>query len=208
MKTKFTVLFTVITMIAILLAACSGADAATASGSSGLSTATKLVVGTLNLEGTGNAVTTAQATQLLTLWEGYQSLNKSDTSSQLELDALVKQIQGIMTANQLQAIEAMNLTEQSVSEETQSISGSAIANAPVSTPGSTTLNQAAPGGGPGGMPGGGGGDSVMSAINGGTTLQGTPASTQAAGNTGATQVNSMVLNALIQMLLTRSQTTG
>ena len=174
MKIKFTVLFTLITMATILLAGCSGAAAATVSASSGLSTATKLAVGTLKLEGTSQAVTAAQAAQLLTLWEGYQSLSKSDTSSQVELDALVKQIQGVMTADQLQAIEAMDLTDQSVSEVMQSMGSSANSSAPVSTPGSSTLSQAAPGGGPGGMPGGGG-DSVMSAINGGMTTQSTPA---------------------------------
>ena len=104
-------------MVAILLAGCSGAAAATASGSSGLSTATRLAVGTLKLEGTCKAVTVNQAVQLLTLWEGYQSITKSDTSSQLELDALVTQIQAALTADQLQTIEAMDLTEQSVSED-------------------------------------------------------------------------------------------
>jgi hypothetical protein len=208
MKIKLTVLLTMITMVAIVLAGCRGAAAATASGSSSLSTATKLAVGTLMLEGTGNAVTTIQAAQLLTLWEGYQSLSTSDTSSQLELDALVKQIQGIMTAGQLQAIEAMNLTEQSVSEEMQSMAGSANASAPASTAGSSSINQAAPGGAPAGMPGGAGGDSVMSAINGDTTIQSTPASTQAIVNTGATHVNSVILNDLIQLLQTRSQTAG
>jgi hypothetical protein len=57
------------------------------------------------------------------------------------------------------------------------------------------------------MPGGGG-DSVMSAIDGGMTSQSTPVATQASANAGSTQVNSMLLNALIQMLETRSQTTG
>ncbi len=208
MKIIFTVLFILITMAAILLSGCSGAAAATVSTSSGLSTATKLAVSTLKLEGTSQAVTAAQAAQLLTLWEGYQSLSKSDTSSQVELDALVKQIQGIMTADQHQAIEAMDLTDQSVSEVVQSMGTSANASAPVSTPGSSTLNQGSPGGGPGGMPGGGDGDSVMSAINGGTTTQSTPAVTQSASSAGTTQVNSMLLNALVQMLKTRSQTTG
>ena len=195
-------------MAAIIMAGCSGAIAATASSNSGLSTATQLAVGTLKLEGTTQAVSSAQAAQLLTLWEGYESLSMSDTSSQVELEALVKQIQGIMTADQLQAIETMNLTDQSVSELMQSMGGSANASTPASTPGSTSISQAAPGGGPGGMPGGAAGDSVMSAINGGMTTQSTPASTQANSDAGSTQVSSMVLNALIQMLNSRSQTIG
>jgi hypothetical protein len=205
MKTIFTVLFTLITMIAILLAGCSGAAAAKVSSNSGLSNVIQLAVGTLKLEGTGQAVTASQAAQLLTLWEGYQSISKSDTSSQEELDALVKQIQGVMSSEQIQAINAMNLTDQTVSDAMQSMGSSTDASAPVSTPGSSTI-QAAPGGGPGGMPGGGG-DSVMSAISGGTTTQSTPAATQSPNNADTTQVNSTLLNALIQMLKTRSQTT-
>ena len=207
MKTKFSILVSLITIFAILLAGCSNAAAATVSASNGLSGATKLALGTLKLEGTSQAVTAAQTTELLTLWEGYKSLSNSDTSSQVELDALVMQIQGVMTSNQRQAIQAMDLTDQSVSEVMQSLGGSANASASVSTPGSTTLSQSAPAGGPGGMAGGGG-DSVMSAIGGGMTTQSTPAATQASSNAVSTQVNSMLLNALIQLLETRSQATG
>jgi hypothetical protein len=206
MKIIFTVLITLITMAAILLAGCSSASAATASASNDLSTATKLAAGTLKLEGTAQAVTSVQATQLLTLWEGYQSLNSSDTASQVELDALVKQIQAVMTSDQLKAIEAMNLTDRTVSEVMQSSGSSTNASALISTPSSSANNQAAPGGGLSGMPGGAGGDSVISAINGGMTTQSTPAATQSPSSAGATQVNSMLLNTLIQMLKTRSQT--
>jgi hypothetical protein len=207
MNVKFNIFFTMITMAALLLAGCSGAAAATASTHNGLSTATQLAVGTLRLKGTGQAVTSSQARQLLTLWEGYQSVSGADTTSQVELNALIKQIQAEMTSEQLQAIEAMDLSEQSVSEEMQMLGTSADTHSLSSTPTSSNLSQAAPGGGPGGMPGGGG-DSVMSAINGNTTTQSTPASTQTAVNEGTAQVSSMLVNALIQMLKTISQTTG
>jgi uncharacterized protein YceK len=207
MKTRFTLVISLMTIFALLLAGCSSAATATVPTSNSLSGATKLALGTLKLEGTSQAVTAAQATELLTLWQAYASLSKSDTASQVELDALVKQIQGVMTADQLQAIEAMNLTEQAESDVMQSLGTSANTSVPVSTQGSTTLSQTGPGGGPGGMPGGGG-DSVMSAIDGGVTTQSTPAVTQASPNVGSTQVNSMLIQALIQMLETRSQTTG
>lgn len=190
-----------------LLAGCSGTAAVPVSASTGLSTATQLAVGTLKLEGTSQAVTTTQAAQLLILWEGYQSLSKSNTSSQFELDALVKQIQAVMTSDQLQAIETMNLTDQSISVVMQSLGSSAISSASVSTPGSSSLSQTGAGGGPGGMPEGGG-DSVMSAINGGMSTQSTLAVAQSTVSTAITQVNSMLLNSLIQMLKTRSQTAG
>lgn len=89
MKTKFTLLINLITIFTILLTGCSSASVAMVSASNGLSGATKLALGTLKLEGTSQAVTAAQAAELLTLWEGYKSLSNSNTSSQVELDALV-----------------------------------------------------------------------------------------------------------------------
>ena len=207
MNKKFLILVILISISAMLLAGCSSATIATVSANNGLTTATKLALGTLKLEDTSQAVTAAQATELVTLWEGYESLSNSDTTSQVELDALVKQIQSTMTTVQIAAIEAMDLTDQSVSEGVQSLGGSANASAPVSTPSSAMLSQAAPAGGPGDMPGGGG-DSVMNAIGSGMAAQSTPATTQSTTNASATQVNPMLLQVLIQVLKTRSQTTG
>jgi hypothetical protein len=204
MKRKFTSLQSLLTIAAVFLAVCSGTASATASTSSGLSTANRLAVGTLKLEDTSQPVTTTQAGQLLTLWEGYQSLSQSDTSSQVELDALLTQIQAVMSSEQLQAIETMGLTDQSISDVLLSIGNSTIASAPVTTPGSTSLSQVNPGAGPGGMPGGAG-DSVMNAIIDGGTKQSTPAATQSSSNAGTTQVSSMLLRALVKMLETRSK---
>ena len=89
MKNKFGILLSLITMAAILLAGCSDAAAATVPTSTGLSTASMLALGTLKLEGTSQVVTATQASQLLTLWEGYQSISQSDTCSQVELDEFV-----------------------------------------------------------------------------------------------------------------------
>ncbi len=124
MKNKYIIPIWLLIITTIFLAGCSGAAAATASSSGGLSTATRLAAGTLKLEGTSKAVTAVQAAQLLTLWEGYQSITSSDTRSQVELDALLTQIQAALPSDQLQAIEAMDLTEQSVSEMMQSMGGS------------------------------------------------------------------------------------
>jgi hypothetical protein len=207
MKHKFFLLISLITVTAVLLVGCSDAVAATVTSNGGLSTAARLAVGTLKLEGSNQAVTATQASQLLTLWEGYQSMSNSDTNSQVELEALVAQIQGEMTASQVQAIEAMGLTDKSVSEVVQSLGNSANTTTLAITPGAATSNQPGLGGGPGGMPGGGG-DSVMSAINGGTTTQSTPATTQAATNAQTNLINPVVIRALIQLLETRSQASG
>jgi hypothetical protein len=209
MKTRTIALCVIISLSAILLVACSGGTVATVSANSSLSAATRLAAGTIKLEGTGKAVTASEAGELLTLWEAYQSLSSSDTASQVELEALVKQIESAMTSEQVRAIDDMELSEQSVSEAMQSMAGSVDINLPASTPDASTMSQLAPqGGGPSGMPGGAGGDSVMNEINGGMSAQSTPVVTEATTNTANTQVNQMLLNTLIQLLKTRSQVSG
>ncbi|MFZ2096194.1 MAG: hypothetical protein WAV05_06095 [Anaerolineales bacterium] len=204
MRTQFTILIILVCLSAILLAGCNSAIS-TVSTNNGLSTATKLALGTLRLEGTSQAVTAEQASELLTLWEGYQSLSDSDTSSQVELDALMKQIEAAMTTDQIKAIEAMDLTDQSVSETLSTPGGNDSSSAPASTPSTSVINQAGPAGGPGGAPSAGDG---MGDILGGMTTQSMAAVTQAPAATAAQQVNPMLLKVLIQLLDTRSQAPG
>jgi hypothetical protein len=115
-------------LIAIVVAACAApsADAPQASNSASeaalpisaalepgdLPLQTSLVLGTLKLEGTPQAVVPEQASQLLTLWKAVRSLAESDTTSEVEMEALTRQIEAAMTAEQLQAIEAMDLTQE------------------------------------------------------------------------------------------------
>ena len=207
MKTKLIILCTLVSIVAILLIGCSSEAAATVAESNGLSTATRLALGTLKLEGTNLVVTKEEASELLTLWQAYQSLSNSDTTSQVELDALGEQIQGVMTSDQLQSIEAMELTDQTVSEEVQSLGDSAILSVLASTPIASALSQAAPMGGAGVMLAGGG-DSVMTEIGNGMTIQSTPLASHPAASAQTSQLNGMLLNLLIQMLEARSQMTG
>lgn len=73
---------------------------------------TQLVLGIFKLEGTDQAVTAEQAKDLLPLWQVYSSLIQSDTSAQAEIDALIDQIQGILTDDQMKAIQGLNLTQE------------------------------------------------------------------------------------------------
>jgi len=209
MNRKICTICSSLILIAVLLLDTCGtaASTSTVSTSNNLSTAAELALGTLKLEGTNTAVTSTQATQLLTLWEGYQSLSESDTSSKVELEALVKQIQGTMTTDQVKAIEAMNLTDQSMSEIMGTLGGSNNASAPASTPGSSGLSQDVPSGGQGEMPSDGGGI-PMGDITGGMTTQSTTTATKSTSSAGTSQVTPILVRALIQMLETRSQTTG
>jgi len=74
---------------------------------SALSVGGQLALGTIQLKGTENAVTPEQAVALLPLW---QSLQGSATA-QAEVDAVLKQIEGTITQEQLEAIAAMQLTQ-------------------------------------------------------------------------------------------------
>ncbi len=67
----------------------------------------QLALGTLRLEGTKDAVTPAQAKTLLPLW---QAIQNGVLQNDAETNAVLKQIEGTMTAEQLAAIAAMQLT--------------------------------------------------------------------------------------------------
>lgn len=74
-----------------------------------LSVSNQLMLGTLLLEETEHAVTPEQATTLLPLW---QALQGGGLTIQAEIDAVLKQIESAMTQEQLEAIAAMQLTQE------------------------------------------------------------------------------------------------
>ena len=74
-----------------------------------LSVSNQLMLGTLLLEETQHAVTPEQAAALLPLW---QALQGGGVTIQAEIDAVLKQIESAMTQEQLEAIAAMQLTQE------------------------------------------------------------------------------------------------
>ena len=70
----------------------------------------QLVVGTFQLEDTDRRSTAEQAAKLLPLWKAYRGMSGGTSSSPVEMQALLKQIRGEMTGEQLEAIAAMQLT--------------------------------------------------------------------------------------------------
>ncbi len=77
----------------------------------GIESATELALGTLKLEDTESAVTPAQAAELLPLWRMIEGGTlKSDT----ETEAVLKQIESVLSGPQLAAIHAMELERQDV----------------------------------------------------------------------------------------------
>lgn len=67
----------------------------------------QLVVGTMLLAETDYPVTPEQAEAMLPLWQLYQSMMAEDTTASEELDAIVKQIQKLLSAEQLAEIAAV-----------------------------------------------------------------------------------------------------
>ncbi|MBN1400775.1 MAG: hypothetical protein JXA74_08050, partial [Anaerolineae bacterium] len=118
----------------------------------------QLMLGTLKLEGSDDAVTAAQAKELLPLWRAYRSLSSSDSAASVELEALVKQIGESMTAEQLRAIAGMKLTAQDMRTvmEEQGIQLGARGEIAGQQGQRTTGGGSFPGGFPGGGPMGGG----------------------------------------------------
>lgn len=107
-----------LTILTLILTACGVSSNTPQAGPANqdrtLPLATQIILGTFKLDGTTQAVTAEQAKELLPLWQVYQDLITSDTAAQEEVDGLVEQIQGTMTAEQLQAITDMNLTQRDI----------------------------------------------------------------------------------------------
>jgi hypothetical protein len=70
----------------------------------------QLALGTLKLEGTANAITAAQAKELLPLWQALVALSGTTTTAEAELTAVQNQIAEALQPAQLQAIGALQLT--------------------------------------------------------------------------------------------------
>jgi hypothetical protein len=132
-----------------------------------LSAANQLMLGTLLLEDTEYAVTPEQASDLLPLW---QALQGGGVTIQTEINAVLKQIEGKMTQEQLQAIAAMQLTQDDLRAwmEEQGMSGGAPGPGEGGPGGGGDMSDEerqalratmeAGGGFPGGPPGGSGGE--------------------------------------------------
>ncbi len=159
-------------LMMLLLVACGGADVAEGitavenddefrlqtEYADALDIQNQLALGTIKLEESAQAVDEAQAAELLPLWQAYQSLTESNITADAEIDALLNQIQGGMTTEQLQAIAAFALTNEDIAAMLES--GALVGG----MRGGRNSGEDGPaggfGGGPGGGPGGGRPDSL------------------------------------------------
>jgi hypothetical protein len=201
----------VLAILSVVGSACSsrGANPLAAGGAGAMQPMTELVIGTLKLEGTAEAVTPEQAAELLPMWETYREISSSDTAAQAEIDGLTEQIQGTLSEEQRKSIAAMKLTQEDVLAVMQ-LQGPGMA--PGARPGSGTGgNNGFPGGGPvfesggggippgGGIPGGGPGTGGQFFLDGGQ-VPGTPGADAPQMRARLSGVPAPLLNALIEYL--------
>jgi hypothetical protein len=116
-------LLTLTFIATLLLSACGSTDTSdTASGDTytssnlpvdydgALPVRNQLALGTLMLIGSDQAPTTEQAQELIVLWQALRSTQNTSGVAQEEISALLGQIEGLLTQDQLDAIRDMQLT--------------------------------------------------------------------------------------------------
>jgi len=82
-----------------------------------LSVNMQLVIGSLLLEDIDLAIDSDLASTLLPYWKLFISLSESDTTAPEELDALVNEIQEIMTVDQVNYIAGLQLTQEDMTTQ-------------------------------------------------------------------------------------------
>lgn len=191
-------------VLAGALSACSALASPTATATanrSSLDEDVALAAGTLALEGTDQAVTADQATELAFLWKAYGSLSTDDSTAAAELEALLDQISGDLTTDQREAIAAMALDDSAVQELVADLGIIVGSNSEAET--STTAMAAGPMGGNGAMPAMEGGQAPA---DGGMMVDaGAPAATGSTSAASPTTSAAPLLTALIQELVTTLQ---
>ncbi len=104
--------------------------------------ATSLMTGTLLLQTTSTPLDKEQASALLLLWNGYNSVITSSTSAQDEIDGLIAQIKEVFTDEQLKAIEGMELTGENYTDKLAEVG--VIFGGPTMAQGDESSNQNGP----------------------------------------------------------------
>jgi hypothetical protein len=128
MKTNL-VFVTIALLIISLLAACAPAAEPTATAPTSVASQflntdyadaanlrSQLAYGIIQLGGTPNAVSAEQAKTLIPLWQAVISLSGDETTASQELTAVQDQITLTLTAEQLKAIAAMQITNAKLNE--------------------------------------------------------------------------------------------
>ncbi len=176
----------------------------------------KLAVGMLELEGSDLAITPAQAKELLPLWKAVKSLSKDSNTTSDEMAALYLQIEGALTASQVQAIEKLDLSTGDLTALVQKYEAQTSVSSSSTTPTTSQSAQSAQGG-----PGGPGGDiqgiamqdpGLGGIIDGApSAMQSSPSKTSSSGASGTlnqSNLNLLLADPVISLLSTRLASQG
>lgn len=178
-----------------------------------LSVQGQLALGIVQLEGTDLAVDEAKAAELLPLWQALTSLTNSDTAAPVEIEAVVKQIEETMSPAQIEAIAAMALTTDSLTD-LQSSGGLGFGGFGRGAAATNGDSEATNRGSGGGFPGGPGGDFAGGGFpggpgggfGGGAALDEDAISTRQAqfAASGVSVEDRVLLNAVVRLLQTKT----
>ncbi len=199
-KRAYLVTALVIIGISVMAAHAVSAANASSSSTSTMTPALKLAYGTLNLEGTDQAVDSVAAAQLLPLWQLLDELNSSGSAAPEEITAVVEEIQLTMSPAQIKAINTMSISQSDLASASQS-------GAPSSTTNATTANSgaqvASAGTDPtmgGDMPAGGAPPDAGGSMPGGSSQQSTSTA-----KTSSTNGTPSLIKQVIQLLQSKLQ---
>ncbi len=171
----------------------------------------QLMLGTFYLEGTDDAITSEQASEMLLLWKGVRSLSDSETVSQAEINALYDQIEESLTKSQRKVMNGMEFGQEDLmafmQEHNLSFGGGNQSDSASNDSGfGGGFGGGMPGGG-GGMPGGGGGmpgGGVPGGDMGGNFNPEEESGDERAGVARTFQLPSGIYDALIELLTERA----
>ena len=192
----------IIVLVAVLAVAAwaNSARAATTSSSdnSAITPALKLAAGTLNLEGSDQAVDAASAGTLLPLWQLLAQLDTSSSAAPEEITAVVDEIKLNMTSSQLKAIDAMSISQSDLGASSGN-AGSAVAAKATGTQAASAASDPMLGGdmAAGGAPLDGGGP-MPAGISGSASTVKSPSS-------ASTSAAPAVIRQVIQLLQSKVQ---
>jgi len=195
---------TIIVTLVLVLTACGSTQSSNAAAtvSTTLSQEGQLLVGTFKLEDTSLAISSKQASTLLPLWETLESLASSNTAASQEVDAVVSQIESIMSSQQVSSITAMKLTQKDLAAAALDTGTASTTTSSASTVKTSAAQfQAGAGAAAGGNPpsdmggGMGGATDVQSASQTGTSQAVT---SQSSGTTN--QVSAALIKTLVELL--------
>jgi hypothetical protein len=204
-KMKKWMLVSIVISLVLVITACGNSQSASASATATttLSREEQLLVGTIKLESTDLDVSADQAKELLPLWMTLQSMASSGTSASEEVDAVVSQIESIMSSKQISSISTMNLSQQDLMTAITDTGTSLTASSAAGTTNASSLQAQAGAGAPadgnppadmsGSMPPSSGAQPVDQAQ---TVTQ--TSSSQATGTTS--QVTTALINTLVELL--------